>query len=74
MTRVSYKQIEGAFYKAYRASKINLTQDVDWQMKDFGELHNCRVHTVLDAGGDTCLDYLEFDTPEEVTAFLLRWA
>ena len=74
MFKVSYKQIEPAFRRAYRASKINLTQDVDWQMKDFGYLYGCRVHTTLDAGGDTCLDYLEFATPEEVTAFLLKWS
>jgi hypothetical protein len=75
MVTVSHKQIGRAFYKAYMAdTRINRTHDVDWQLKDFGYLHNCRVHTVLDAGGDPCLDYMEFNTAEEVTVFLLKWA
>lgn len=73
--KVSYKQISPAFQKAFIAEKrIDRELDIDWQLKDFMYLHNCRVHTTLDAGGEPCLDYVEFSTPEEATMFMLRWA
>jgi hypothetical protein len=73
--KLSYQQLGKAFRKAYWAERrINRTQDVDWQLKAFGQYYNCQVHATPDAGGDMCIDYLEFATPEEATMFMLRWS
>ena len=48
--------------------------DVDVQIEQFNDLYDCNVITCLDAGGDTCLDYIQFKSPEDATMFMLRWA